>query len=311
MINKLLHSRSQNYFCTITIGKKYKSNFKNYSYKYFRKYCKKNDIGIFIVTKDLISKKNDCWKNANWQKLIAPKIIKKKYKKIKSICMIDSDVLINSESPNIFKFHKKNNISVVSLRRFMPYEWDNATKRMAFLRNKFYSKRYPLDSALNISVKNLYKFHKLEPQKDEFCAGVYIISENSFDKLYNFFYLYKHNVTSITSGGEQTHFNYFIQKNFKINILDYRFQAQWVFEMSNYYPFLYNKDFKKNKKLISACIESSLTNNYFLHFAGGWHESAMWKNNLQNILGKNFNEKFNIYRKKKLKGKPIGIIKPK
>ena len=25
------------------------------------------------------------------------------------------------------------------------------------------------------------------------------------------------------------------------------------------------------------CIESSLINNYFLHFPGSWHEGKMWK----------------------------------
>ena len=28
----------------------------------------------------------------------------------------------------------------------------------------------------------------------------------------------------------------------------------------------------KNKKLIANCIATSLMNNYFLHFAGSWHE---------------------------------------
>lgn len=310
MIEKLLHSRSQNYFCTLVTRKKYQNSFRKYSYKHFKKYCKKNDIGIFVASNDLIPKKSVYWKNSSWQKLLAPKILKKKYKKIKNICMIDSDVLINTESPNIFKFHKKNQISVVSLRKFMPYEWENTTRRMAFLRNKFYSKKYPLDSALNISLKNLYKFHKLEPQRHHFCAGIYVISASSFNKLYDFFFNYKRNVNSITGGGEQTHFNYFAQKNFKINILDYRFQAQWVFEMSNYYPFLYNKELSKNSNLISGCIEASLSNNYFLHFAGSWHEGVMWKKNLKNILGNEFSKRFNIYRKMKLKGKPIGLVKP-
>ena len=53
------------------------------------------------------------------------------------------------------------------------------------------------------------------------------------------------------------------------------FVAQWVFEMSNYYPFLYSKEYRNNYDLISACIDSSLMNNYFLHFAGSWYEGDM------------------------------------
>ena len=78
MIKKLLSSNSQNYFCTLIIGKKYNDNFYKYSYPLFKKYCKKYDIGIFIITSHLISKKNIYWKNPNWQKLIAPKILENK-----------------------------------------------------------------------------------------------------------------------------------------------------------------------------------------------------------------------------------------
>jgi len=50
--------------------------------------------------------------------------------------------------------------------------------------------------------------------------------------------------------------------------------------------------------------------NYFLHFAGSWHESGMWK--IKNIFKSkktNFlNKKFIEYKKIKLKGKPKGRI---
>ena len=226
--------------------------------------------------------------------------------------MIDTDILINTEAPNIFNFHKKNSVSVVSIRKKMPYDWLDTTRKMAFLRNKYYSKKYPLDSALNISIENLYKYHKLSPQKDEYCAGVYIISRNNFDAFHKYFYKFKKNVNSITNGGEQTHFNYFIQKYSKINNLDYRFQAQWVFEMANYYPFLYSKKYGKNLDLISACIDSSLLNNYFLHFAGSWYEGDMWKTSkVGNLFDINFKRNLKKYKKLKLRGKPIGRISPK
>ena len=311
MIKKIINSKSQNYFCTIAIGKSYEKNFKNYTLVFFKEYCKKNDIGLILITKDLIKKNSEYWKKPEWQKLLAPKLILKKFKSIKNICMIDTDILINNSSPNIFKFHKKNTISVVSIRNYMPYKWDDTTRRIAFFRKKYYSKSYPLDSALNISTKNLYKYHKLSPQKDEFCAGVYIISKVHFEKFYKFFFAFKKNIKTITNGGEQTHFNHFVQKNFKINLLDYRFQAQWVFEMSNYYPFLYSKKYRKNNDLISACIDSSLMNNYFLHFAGSWYEGDMWKQKRKkNFFGYNYYLKFNEYKKIKLKGIPMGRIVP-
>ena len=311
MIKKIIESKSQNYFCTLAIGKKYLRNFEKYTLSSFKLYCKKNDIGLFVITKDLVDKKSNHWKKPEWQKLIAPKILYSKFKKIKNICMIDTDILINTESPNIFEFHKNNTVSVVSIRKYMPYDWKDTTRKIAFLRKKYYSTRYPLDSALNISIKNLYKFHKLSPQKDEYCAGVYVISKNNFDAFHSYFYKFGRNINSITNGGEQTHFNYFIQKYLKINKLDYKFQAQWVFEMANYYPFLYLKKHRKNRNLIASCIDSSMTNNYFLHFAGSWHEGDMWKTNkIGQFFNNSFHKKLNHYRKMKLKGLPRGRILP-
>ena len=109
MIKKLLNSKSQNYFCTLAIGKSYEKNFKKYTLNFFKEYCKKNDIGLIIITNDLVGKDSEYWKKPEWQKLLAPKLILNKFKKIKNICMIDTDIIINASSPNIFKFHKKNN----------------------------------------------------------------------------------------------------------------------------------------------------------------------------------------------------------
>ena len=47
--------------------------------------------------------------------------------------------------------------------------------------------------------------------------------------------------------------------------------------MAIYYPFLYETKSIRNNE-ITKSIVASLKNNYFLHFAGTWHEGQMWKN---------------------------------
>lgn len=78
------------------------------------------------------------------------------------------------------------------------------------------------------------------------------------------------------------------------------------------YPFLYNFG-KNNKELIKECIEASLYQNYFLHFAGSWHESDMWEiggffeTKSKKVELKNYYE----YLKEPVTGKPKGVLKPK
>jgi hypothetical protein len=77
------------------------------------------------------------------------------------------------------------------------------------------------------------------------------------------------------------------------------------------YPFLYQNSGFDNG-IIKQCVEASLFTNYFLHFAGSWYESKMWKidgilqsNEMQNNMI-NFKE----YLKSPVTGTPKGRINP-
>ena len=77
------------------------------------------------------------------------------------------------------------------------------------------------------------------------------------------------------------------------------------------YPYLYCYKNKKNLT-IKQCIEATLADNYFLHFAGSWYEGQMWK--MKDIAAKEFlieNKQFLKYLKKKSIGKAKGRILPK
>jgi hypothetical protein len=93
--------------------------------------------------------------------------------------------------------------------------------------------------------------------------------------------------------------------------MDYKFQAIWIYEMAMKYPFLYSYG-KDNEKLIRECIEATLMSNYFLHFAGAWYESEMWK--LGDLFGsKNKRKEIEDYYKyldKPVIGDSKGLIKP-
>ena len=308
----IIKSPSNNYICSIIIGSKIYKEWLKYSFPFVKEYCKKNKIGLIIFNNSLIPKNNIYWKKPTWQKLLVGNFLKKNVKNVKNVCMLDVDILVNPNAPNIFDYHNKDKISVISLRKNLPYDWEKAVKNVSFYRNKYYSKHYPLDSAIGINLRNLYKMHNLKVQKDEFCAGVYIFNVKKFSEiLKNWFFKYKKELFSVTGGGEQTHFNYEVQNIKKEHFIEYKFQAIWVFEMAINYPFLYKFKNRKNE-LITECILTSLQNNYFLHFAGSWYEGSMWKNSqlTKNYFeSKKYKELKNFY-KKKLSGKPKGMIKP-
>ena len=90
---------------------------------------KKNDIGLFVITKDLVDKKIKSLEKARMAKINCTKnnfILSLKNQKY----MHDRHRYFNKyRSPNIFEFHKKNTVSVVSIRKYMPYDWKDTTRK--------------------------------------------------------------------------------------------------------------------------------------------------------------------------------------
>ncbi len=309
----LLNSKKKNFIVTIVIGEKYLKQWNEYAAPLWKKYCIKNDIGLIIIKDNLIEKSNFFWKKAVWQKMLVGEYLTKNEKKINNVCLLDSDILINPFSPNIFEFHNESKFSVISEIFNLPFNLERVKKKLAFNRNFFYNKRYPLDSALFMNPKEKFKFHNFKNQKNYFCSGVIVFNLKKFSKkMKNWFFKYTKDFETLTGGGEEPVMNYEILKTKKVNFLNYKFQALWIYEMADKYSFLYNFKGKKNK-YVKACVKECLLNNYFLHFAGSWYEGDMWK--FKNTINNNFEfktlEKLNKYFSYKTKAKPIGRILPK
>jgi hypothetical protein len=303
-----------NYIVTIAIGDQYFQEWESFALPSWELYCERNDIGLIVFTNDLISKEDLKWKKATWQKLLIGNYLKNEISEIDNICYLDTDILISPNAPDVFSNFDKESISLVSLRKNLPYDYNEVLRKIAFFRNNYYDNKYPLDSALFISIPDLYNYHGLDPVDDEACAGFFIFNvEKKSEILYNYFFEIDSNVSSITGNGDQTHFNHFIQKNCKVSWMDYKYQAIWVFEMASKYPFLYKNGKDYNDNLVQECINASLLDNYFLHFAGSWHESQMWKK----FKDDDFNyfvtvcKRFMDYMETAVTGKPLGVIKPK
>ena len=302
---------SNNYLVTVAIGEDYLNDFKKFIYKTWEEYAIINDIGIILFDSELIDKKEDKWKKPNWQKLLVADSVKGKIDENSILCYLDTDILINPSAPNIFKYHKNDYITVVSQVKNIPYPEIEVKKNISYNRNKYYSEEYPLDSAIFMTPMDIYKFHKKKPHDDYFCTGLFMFQLSKFrsylKKVFNKYNQFNETIT----GGDEFHINYEFNKLGKLNWIDYRFQAIWTYEMGWFYPFLY-----KNKNKITQCVidsvRSSLQRNFFLHFAGSWYESFLYKSD--KIINKEFLidlKKINDYKKIKSKGDPVGIIKPR
>ena len=298
---------SNNYIATVAIGEKHSKEFQTYILPSWVMYCEKYDLGLVVFESDLIDKSHYKWKKSNWHRLLMGSKLKKL--NANNVCYLDTDILINPLSPNVFDFHDDEKISVVSQTK-LPFEHSKVLRKIAFFRNRYLSSDYPLDSSLFISREDFYKYHKFPVQQDVFCSGFFIFNVSLFsDIMEKWFFKYPSDVETITNGGDEPVLNYEFQNHGKIKWLDYKFQALWLYEMSEKYPFLYQD--MENTKLVKKCIQASLQQNYFLHFAGKW-EGGAYKDST--ILDDNFLlelQAFNEYLKNPVSGKPLGTIHPK
>lgn len=304
--------KSKNILTTIAIGNEYYESWHKNSFPSWKKYCIQNDLGLVVFKTDLIPFEDKFWKKATWQKMLIADTLKKSSLLVKNVCYLDTDILINYKSPNIFDDYDSETIGLVSIDKNMPFSHNESRRKVSFLRHKYYDKKYPLDSAILMSSDKIYAYHNLPVQDDFACMGLIVFNVDNHSKLMrNWFNKYDRNVESITNGGDQSHINYEILSWGNITWFDYKFQAIWIYEMAMKYPFLYNYG-KENLSLIKECVEASLMSNYFLHFAGAWHESEMWK--LGDIFEKNKKrkeiEEYYEYLDEPVTGSPKGIIKP-
>ena len=125
------YSKSGNYIVAAAIGNKSINEWKSYAFKTWMSYCKKNDIGL-LVFEDYIIKKRSFLENCYMAEKSFPEYILKNIKSVKitNICLLDLDILINPFSPNIFKNHFKDKISLVSQLKNLPYDnTDNIIRR--------------------------------------------------------------------------------------------------------------------------------------------------------------------------------------
>ena len=284
-----------------------------YAYHTWEMYCRRHDLGLILFDEDLISPDHPKWKKANWQKYLIPSAIVDAGLTVNNVCHLDTDILISPLAPNIFDSYDNKKIGLISLRTGLPYPHLELCRRLAFARNRHYSREYPLDSALFIILTDLYASIAAPAQLDEACSGVFLFNVQTHEELFSEFYgKFEKTVLSPTSGGDQTHFNYLVQSNDLQQWLDYRFQAQWTYEMAWKYPFLYSK-YRDDHSIIRECIEASLFSNYFLHFAGSWYESEMWEQVTVFDTPESLEmfSAFDEFMKVPVYGKPLGAIKPK
>ena len=95
---------------------------------------------MVVFKTDLIPFEDKFWKKATWQKMLIADTLKKSSLLVKNVCYLDTDILINYKSPNIFDDYDSETIGLVSIDKNMPFSHNESRRKVSFLRHKYYDK---------------------------------------------------------------------------------------------------------------------------------------------------------------------------
>jgi hypothetical protein len=114
------------------------------------------------------------------------------------------------------------------------------------------------------------------PQTDFFAGGILVFEPSSHSDVMRDVYLSGLERPTLPFDADcQLAMNHSFQ-TFGVNWLDSKYETLWMHKLVMDYPFLYVPRFR-TRRLVASCIASCLSTTVFLHFAGSWPESNLWR----------------------------------
>lgn len=297
---------------TTAIGGSYLDDFVAYSLPFWKIYADTHDLAIVVIHDQVVFGVTDSSENGAWLKLLAPRAVKNSLPLLTRIVLLDTDIIINPVAPNIFSECPQDDFGVVSLVNEIPFDLLVAKKRMAFLRHHFYSRQYPLDSSLFATPKQEFEAEGLPPRDNFFCSGLVVVPQRNADLMASWFTEAQLQGTANTTAWEQTFLNHKVSSH-GCHWLPYEYQAIWNFEMAIHHPSAYAASDLAGNPMAQGIVADTLVNNYFLHFAGSWHESRAWRNPPELVIDNLLSlatTKFEDFLREPATGRHVGKSRP-
>lgn len=269
---------------TLAIGNEYLQMWKNICQSNWQKYADQHGYDVICIDQWLDSSDYAKRRSAAWQKcLILSQQFSKKYERI---VWIDSDILINQNSPCVtwnVPLEKVGAVDAAStpsldlvrlaLERLYDF-WDDPNMYRELETREYYT-RYELYPAFDQMVR----------------TGVLVMSPAHHRGL-----LEKAYYNDEERKDDMRYISHELLKADCVHWIDGRFDPVWLILKALHYPFLLEKPAQTNKiyeklkwkllgsenmnreQLLKICLNTAFLNNYFMHFAGCVDEMSLVEN---------------------------------
>lgn len=273
---------------TIVYGNEYRKNFNNYALPNWRRYCERHSLELIIFDKLFDNSERAKSRSVAWQKCLS--IVSADVKDFSQVCWMDSDIIINPESPNVFEGIAENQIGAVDAYSTPTIEdHEIGLKRLydEWTKNK-------VEFLNNLTPSSYHESFGLSAKKFDHVVqtGVIVASPNYHKDIFNNAYNNHEDKGEAFWNYEMRPLSYEILSSADVKWLSPKFNSIWIQTREYVYPFIkpnFNQSFEdrfdlifnlfsKNRRLARRkkayeflmvnALKTQLNNNYFLHFAG-------------------------------------------
>lgn len=270
---------------TLAIGKHYRERWYKLCADNWQRYADQHSYDLICIDEPLDNSPRAQSRSAAWQKCLI--LGDQRVQKYDRVVWIDSDILINPHSPCIVADVPHDKVGAVDMFARLHQSLPGKDHRLVDRHAEFW--QWPVYTA-----KDFYTKVDLPDGVDRAIqTGVMVLSPYYHRSILEHAY---YNYEDLKNGHfEMESLSYEVVKSNIVHWLDCRFNTLWIECMLKDYPFLLPKQnteikpirvWKRltrghyqlpPKKITTSCLNTTLINNYFLHFAGLSHYMA-WVN---------------------------------
>lgn len=265
--------RNDKCIVTLLIGKRYKDMWESLFADTWRAYADKHGYDIVTIEDYVDTGPRGRLRSPHWQKCLI--LEHPEVQKYRHAVWIDSDVIINHErAPCIVSSTTPGHVGAVSyggLNAATPKLWGNRVER-----EFSYSLRFGQGDNLKLGrppeARDRYRAAGIETEINDWInTGVLVFETNLHrEMLRNFYDSYEEGPFSIF---ENVPLSYELLRSGLVHFVDPRFNADYLFELMESYPYLLLKEFqsasRENLRLRILAANVLWNNNFFLHCVAG------------------------------------------
>jgi hypothetical protein len=263
----------KNAIATLCLGEKYQLSFREYFYNGWKKYADRHGLEVIVLTEPLDFSSRAQRRSPAWQKCLINQV--PMVSRFDRVAWIDCDISINPESPDVFKLVPAEKIGAVD-----DFSTPSKEDHKKMLQN-LYSQwgKASIEFYRNLTPREYYSNYGLNCDHTGVVqTGMMVYTPTLHSKVFEKTYMEYEDPWGPKMNYEMRPLSHEILQNCEVEWLSPKFNMQWAYFKTIYYPFLENKKnfavgpfniLDNQNKIVSECVKAAFDCNYFLHFAGG------------------------------------------